>query len=185
MARGRVPGRFVAGSVKGAGVFSVGDKIVYGGMGVCAVEDIAVPDLPGFTRKCYILKPLYQQGATVYAPIDKNPVNMRLLMPKQQAQTLIDGLPGLEGLDMGSDRHTIHDTCRRVIKSADSFLLARLLKTLHIKKRLVASQKKTLPGAEKDFFDAAERILFGELATVLCIPMEQVEQRIAPHLSQH
>ncbi len=158
---------------------------MYGSMGVCAVEDIAVPDLPGFTRKCYILRPLYQQGAKVYAPIEHNPVNMRLLMPRQQAQTLIDGLSRLESLDMGSDRHTIHDTCRRVIKSADSFLLARLLKALHRKKRLVASQKKTLPGAEKDFFDTAERILFGELAAVLSIPMEQVQQRVAPHLGAH
>ena len=163
-------------------MFAVGDKIVYGGMGVCAVEDITVPDLPGFTRECYVLKPLYQANSKVYAPIEENPVKMRRLMPQQQAQTLIDGLPRMESLDMGADRQTVHDTCRRVIKSADSFMLARLLKTLYNKKRQVALQKKTMPGAEKEFFDTAERILFGELAAVLCIPMEQVEQHISLRL---
>ena len=45
-------------------MFSVGDKIMYGGTGVCVVQDITriCPAGSRDPREYYILKPLYQAG---------------------------------------------------------------------------------------------------------------------------
>lgn len=50
-------------------MFSKGEKIVYGSTGVCVIEDICEKELIRNQKKLYyILKPLFQQNNTIYAP---------------------------------------------------------------------------------------------------------------------
>lgn len=163
-------------------MFSVGDTIMYGSMGVCTVEGIGVPDLPGATRECYILKPHYVANSKVYAPVQGNPVSMRALLTRAQAQTLIDELPDLQPFPPCSERQEMHNVCRGAIKSADSYMLARLVKTLYEKRLRVQQQKKIVPTAEKEYFDTAEKMLYGEIAVALQMPIDGVERYIFTRL---
>lgn len=165
-------------------MFAVGEKIVYGGMGVCTVTDIGVPDLPGAARTCYVLKPDYVANARVYAPVAENPVQMRLLLTKEEAEKLVDSLPQITAFPAGQEKQELHNTCKSVIKSADSFLLAKLVKTLYEKKKALVAQKKNMASAEKDYFDTAERLLHGELASALGLDIDQVQDYIARRLEQ-
>lgn len=163
-------------------MFSIGDKIVYGGMGVCTVMDICVPDLPGKPRQCYILKPHYVANAKVYAPVEENPVKIRALLTAEQAQTLIDEIPGIAGFPLTQEKQELYQTYRGAIKSADSVQLAKLIKTLHDKKVRILEQKKIVPSAEKEYFDTAEKMLYGEIAAALQMPIEQVQDYIAARI---
>lgn len=164
-------------------MFSVGDTIIYGSMGVCTVEDIRVPSMPGADRRCYVLRPHYVSGSTVYAPIEGNPVRMRALLSAKEARALVDSLPQIPAFPESKERQELYDTCRAAIKSADSFILAKLLKTLHEKKRRLAAQRKLIPSTEKEYFETAEKMLHGEIATALEMPITEVEGYIAQRLA--
>ncbi|MGN0709116.1 MAG: CarD family transcriptional regulator, partial [Anaerovoracaceae bacterium] len=75
-------------------MFSIGDLIVYGGTGVCRVENITKPNFNEFDRDelYYVLQPLYQTG-TIYAPVDNDKVFMRKVITKERANELIDMIP--------------------------------------------------------------------------------------------
>lgn len=162
--------------------FSVGDLIVYGSMGVCTVEKIGVPEISGATRECYILRPMYVANSRVYAPIEDNPVNMRLVLTPTQAHTLIDSLPKINEFPFGKEKQELYDTCRQTIKSADSHALARLVKTLRLKKEQTLKLKKVVPSVEKEYSDTAEKIFYGEIAAALEMPIENVEDYIYTRL---
>lgn len=167
---------------QGKMAFEIGDQIIYGSMGVCTVVDIAVPDLPGATRECYVLKPHYVANSKVYAPVEENPVKMRSLLTPEEVQSLIDDLPQIQAFPANKEKQELYNTYRSVIRSADSFLLAKLLKTLHEKKKRVVAQRKVIPSAEKEYFDTAEKMLYGEIAVALQMPIEEVEDYIVDRL---
>lgn len=160
-------------------MFSVGDRIVYGSMGVCTVTDIGLPDVPGATRECYVLRPHYVANSKVYAPIEDNPVRMRALLTARQAEELVESLPGIPTFPKGDNRQELYETCKAAIRSADSFLLAKLVKTLHENRRRLVEMKKTVPSTEKEYHDTAEKMLHGEIAAALDIPLGEVEEYIS------
>ena len=57
-------------------MFAAGEMVVYGGEGVCRVEGVGTPSLPGMdkTRLYYTLAPLYRSGQVM------TPVDTRVLM---------------------------------------------------------------------------------------------------------
>lgn len=162
-------------------MFLVGDKVMYGSMGVCTVLAVEVPDIPG-SRESYVLKPLYVANAKVYAPVENNPVILRSLSTPEEVQLLIDSLPKLEEYPPVKERQEAHNTYRMAIKSADSAKLAKLLKTLYGKKQRIVGQRKIVPSAEREYFEMAEKVLHGEIATVLQMPIGEVSGYIAERL---
>ena len=65
-------------------MFAAGDLVVYGGEGVCRVEGVGAPSLPGMdkTRLYYTLSPLYRSGQ-VMTPVDTQ-VLMRPLLTAEE-----------------------------------------------------------------------------------------------------
>ena len=163
-------------------MFSIGDEIIYGSMGVCSIMDIGLPDISGATRTCYILKPHYVANSKVYAPIENNPVIMRHLLSTAEVQSLIDSMPEIKAFPEDKEKQALYETYRAAIKSADSFMLAKLLKTLREKKAKVLEQKKVVSSVEKEMHDTAEKMLHGEIATALSIPLENVENYIVTRI---
>ncbi|MDL2293129.1 hypothetical protein LJC60_00695 [Ruminococcaceae bacterium OttesenSCG-928-D13] len=163
-------------------MFSVGDTVIYGSMGVCSITDICVPDMPGASRECYVLVPQYVPNSKVYAPVENNPVVIRYLLTADQAESLIDSLPGITMFPVTGEKQAMYETYRGAIKSTDCVSLARLIKTLHQRKQHTLEQKRVVPSAEKEFFDTAERMLYGEIAAAMRMPLEAVPDYIAGRL---
>ena len=78
-------------------MYSIGEKIMYGGTGVCVVEDITTLKLSGMTepRSYYVLRPLYQSG-TIQTPVDNTKVPIRPVMTRSEAEMLVDAIPGID-----------------------------------------------------------------------------------------
>ena len=76
-------------------MFQIGDHIVYGGEGVCAVKAIGALPVPGMDsdRLYYTLEPLYH-GGVIYAPLD-TPVPMRPVLSRDEAEGLISSIPAM------------------------------------------------------------------------------------------
>lgn len=77
-------------------MFLVGDKIVYGENGVCTVKKVAPLDMSGAPQDklYYHLCPLVGSG-TYFTPVDSG-AYMRPVMSRQEAEALIDAIPGIE-----------------------------------------------------------------------------------------
>ena len=66
-------------------MFAEGDFISHGTNGVCRVEGFTQMDVPGTGQKkeYYILKPVYDQKATVYSPVESgNTLECRTISEK-------------------------------------------------------------------------------------------------------
>ena len=68
-------------------MFAAGDLVVYGGEGVCRVEGVGAPSLPGMdkTRLYYTLSPLYRSGQ-VMTPVDTQVLMRPLLTAEETAE---------------------------------------------------------------------------------------------------
>ena len=77
-------------------MFSIGEKVMYGGTGVCVVEEITSVKFsasqPG--KPYYLLRPMYQTG-TIQTPADSGKVPIRPVMNRSEAEAVIDAMPAV------------------------------------------------------------------------------------------
>ena len=63
-------------------MYQVGERIIYGGIGVCEVRAVGPLESVGGDRLYYTLVPLYGSGV-IYAPVDGPVFNRPLLTPQE------------------------------------------------------------------------------------------------------
>lgn len=158
-------------------MFEIGDKVMYGTMGVCEIMDICVPDFEGATHTCYLLEPRYMKGTRVYAPTKNCTVSMRPVMSAEEAHDLIDSLHTIRVFEE-QEKAECMKTYRSAIQSADGYLVAKLMKTLYLRKKQKLAEKKIFPNQEKELLNIAENLLHGEVAHCLNLPIETVPDYI-------
>lgn len=111
-------------------MYQVCELIVYGGTGVCRVEAVATPQQrgPEAGRQYYLLKPLYQDG-TIRIPVDSK-VFMRPVISRQEAEALIDAIPGMHAEACHERNFT--QLAARFMKRAETLLYGELSVALGI-----------------------------------------------------
>lgn len=111
-------------------MYQVGELIVYGGTGVCRVEAVETPQQrgPEAGRQYYLLKPLYQDG-TIRIPVDSK-VFMRPVISRQEAEALIDAIPGMHAEACHERNFT--QLAARFMKRAETLLYGELSVALGI-----------------------------------------------------
>lgn len=156
-------------------MFQIGDLIIYGGTGVCRVQEITSREVPdGGTRPFYTLQPLYQR-CTITAPADSDKVFMRPIISGSEADRLIDTIPHRSA-------EAYHDRALRQlakyyedkIKSHDCGELIELTMSIHAKMELAASQNRKIGSVDERFMKRAQELLFGEFAAALGIEPDEV-----------
>lgn len=157
-------------------MYSVGDLIIYGGEGVCRVEQVGAPKLSALDkeRTYYTLKPLYHSG-TIYAPTDVN-IRMRPVISREDALSLIHGIP-----DMATEFEKYDDAKQAAIEykaalqTYDCINLLQLIRLIYYKNVDAMAQKKGLGQTDDKYIKRAKELLYGELAVALNIPVSEVE----------
>ena len=114
-------------------MYQVGELIVYGGTGVCRVEAVETPQQrgPEAGRQYYLLKPLYQDG-TIRIPVDSK-VFMRPVISRQEAEALIDAIPGMHAEACHERNFT--QLAARFMKRVETLLYGELSVALGIPSR--------------------------------------------------
>lgn len=106
-------------------MYAAGELVVYGGEGVCRVEGVGAPSLPGMdkTRLYYTLSPLYRSGQ-VMTPVDTQVLMRPLLTAEETAQLIaeLDQLP--EEQAESHSMRAIKDLYHQVLTSYDCGRLA-------------------------------------------------------------
>ena len=161
-------------------MFSIGQYVICGNKGVCTVEDITTLNISGVDKekKYYILKPRYVTASTVYVPVDSAATSMRMVLTKEEAQSLINSIPEIPVLDIRNEKLVEQDykTCMKSNRCDE------WVKTIYDRKqkRLQAGRKET--AVDSKYFKIAEENLYGELAVALNMERGEVCDYITAQL---
>jgi len=153
-------------------MFKIGDRIVYGSIGVCSVEDIAPMDRGG--KDYYKLKPCFG-SEVVYTPVDTK-VFMRPALNREEALKLISQIPNVESKKCDTKTVTaMKDEYQQFFTSHNCEDLIQLIKGIYEK----GEEAGKLGVIDQRYMKKAEDLLHGELALALDIERDQVPEYIA------
>ena len=79
-------------------MFEIGDKVVYGVVGVCEVENIDTPPIKGISGDYYFLQPVFDSKGIIYSPVDSNKVMIRGIMTVKECDKLKEKLFDIAGI---------------------------------------------------------------------------------------
>ena len=165
-------------------MFSIGEKVMYGGTGVCVVEEITSVKFsasqPG--KPYYLLRPLYQSG-TIQTPADSAKVPIRAVMNRSEAEAVVDAMPGVVA-EICTEKNlgALRTHYQKQLTSFDCMDLIRLAKSIRAKKTEAEKRQKRIGSTDEKYLRRAEELLFGELAVALEIPREDVPAYIENRL---
>lgn len=167
-------------------MFAIGDMIIYGSMGVCRVESIELRRLPKSTveQSFYVLRPIYQT-CTVSTPVDNDKVFMRPVICREEAERLIDTIPGVHAEAYNNKvLRQLSEHYESIIKHYDCAELIELTMSIYAKKRICEEQKRKFGALDERYMKRAEDMLFGELAVALGIDKCDVQKYISERIGQ-
>ena len=166
-------------------MYQAGELVFYGSSGVCRVEGLGNPDPRDRSGKqFYLLKPLYQDGV-IYTPLDSGERMMRPVMSAEDARALIAQIPTIRPeafrertLQLLSQRY------QTLLQSGNGRDLLELTMSVYQKRRQAEKQNRRLGMVDEKYGRQAERLLFGELAVALDIPVDQVPAYISSRMKE-
>lgn len=157
------------------------DFVVHDTAGVCRID--GETQLDGVPGTYYVLTPLYMNQATFYTPKDSPRVRLRPVMTAQEAAKLMAQIPQVLPLSYGSLNEQ-RNGFAAILKSGDSYQLARLTKTLYQDQRRRSRQNRRAGLGDVTMLKKAESLLFGELATALERPFEDIQNSVRSDMEQ-
>lgn len=165
-------------------MYQIGDKVVYGNIGVCVVLDISELDFMDNGKVYYTLQPYYDENKTIYAPLEGHKHKIRPIITKEEAEAFIEKLPFIEPETYTNEKER-REAYKEVILSADMNRWASMIHFIYKKEqeRLAKGQKVSAHYLEE--MKGVEKLLLGELAAVLEIPLEEMKEYLLKELPVH
>ncbi len=165
-------------------MYQIGDMVAYASTGVCTVTDIREEKFGGVTRMYYILTPV---GSTsvVYVPTDNEQLlaKMRPLSTRDEVHDVISSIRREEAPAWIDDNHRRSIYFQEVLGGGDLLELMRLTRSIRSRREALAERGKRNLMADENVNKRAERILFGEIAEVVGIRIDEVEAYIVDLLA--
>ena len=160
-------------------MYQVGQIVVYGTTGVCAVLSVGPLSIKGMDRdrQYYTLDPLYQEG-TVYVPLDgQTKSRLRLPMTREEAWELLCRIPAIEACPIWQYNYKQRtDVFSAALHENNGDSLVSIIKAVEEKKR--RGREKQQYNADNNFHKRAMNLLCGELAFALGESPEQIRTQV-------
>ena len=149
-------------------MFQINDVILYGTQGVCEITGIEEKIISGAKKKYYVLKPVKDQGATIYAPTENEQVlkKMRRLLTEGEINDLIDSMPE-EKMIWIPNVNERKESYKQILAGGNHLELIQMIKAIYAHKQEREAEGKRLHMSDEHFFKDAEQILYNEFQYVL------------------
>lgn len=166
-------------------MLSIGSYVMYGSNGVCRIEEIRSESFTGKARDYFILSPVDDPKTTIYVPTDEEALTARMspLLSREELVTLLRESYRDGTTEWINDPRARSEAFRSVLQSGDRRGLFRMLRTIHERREAQLANGKKLYAADENAFHQAERMLHGEIATILSIPADEVPSFIQAQLA--
>jgi len=166
-------------------VFAVSQKVNYGATGVCTIVDIRQERMGGRLGEYYILRPVFQENATIYVPVDNEALTakMRPVLSEEDIRTLIAEMPSIPEQWIPEETERTANF-KSALRSGDRRQLIALIKSVYRHRRELQETGKHLRVSDAALMKEAETLLYGEFALVLNIPPDEVLPLICRQLEE-
>ena len=174
-------------------MFTVGDTVIHNEFGMSRITNIRPLRFPGpALQDYYEMVPLTDDiyGTTFYVAVEQEN-KLRSPLTKDQILVLIEKMPETDPLEIPidgknrlQDAEKIKEIYKSLLNSVDPHDWLVLLKTIYRKKQKLSSQRKRISEFEASMMENGERLLYGEIAGVMEIPVNQVERFISRHIGE-
>lgn len=158
--------------------YEIGDYLMHESSGVCQVADIGEMALSGRgTEKMYYsLSPVFQTGSQVITPMDGARVRMRDVKSKEEMEELLESAQDLEVIWEDNDRARA-DKFKEHIAMFEPVELARVVKTVHIRKQMRLLAGKKVMSSDEKILQIAGKKLFEEMAFAMNEDVAEIEKK--------
>ena len=167
-------------------MYTVGDTVVYGGSGVCEIDDIR--DISFYherPKKYYVLKPMFvKQSSTVYVPFDNEKLTAKIqpVISKDEAIELIDGI-GSEESEWIDDRNQRKDHFNDLLSNGTRKQIINLISMITKHRDTLAGEGKVLNMQDEKILAEAERRMNAEFVVALDMRPDEVVEYISDRMS--
>lgn len=156
-------------------MFKTGECVSYSTTGICEITEIKKMGAAGKEKEYYVLKPIYQKGATVYVPLN-NPALTEKIRPaatKEEIDRII--LKAKETpLEWIKDDFQRSEAFKSIIHSGDLLSIIRLISCIYLQGEELSRTKHRLRAVDSLAFSNAENYVYNEFAYALGISPEEV-----------
>lgn len=161
-------------------MFKVGTYVLYGSQGVCRIDDVRNEDFSGQAKEYYILVPSDDPKMVIYVPTDAAPLTgqMRPLLSPEELNTMIRQGCADDTLEWIADPRARNEMFKSILSGGDRRLIFRMLRTIHERREAQLAEGRKLYAADELAFERAEKLLHGEIATILQIGLDEVQTYI-------
>jgi len=154
---------------------------MYGITGVCEVTDITKDKLVGNIKSdYYVLRPIFENNATIMTPIDNPKILIRPLISQIEADELIENMPSEEIEWIPNDRQR-NEAFKTLLHTGSCSEWIKIISAIDRRKTDVTASGKKLRQSDENFMKSAEKLLYEEFSYSLKIPFDDVKPYILSH----
>ena len=166
-------------------MFKKGDHVVYGINGPCLVANVTKLNMPGCDekRKYYVLQPINSSGSTIYSPVDNEKVNIRSILTRKEARTLLAEAEEIPEVQVESEK-TREVTYKEVLRESEPRQLVGMVKTLLGKRRERIAQGRKFTAIDEKYLKEVMDMLCTELALALGSKQETATRHLMEKLEE-
>ena len=116
----------------------------------------------------------------IYTPVENTKVSIRPVISREEAERLIDLIPSMQAeVYRAPTLQALAQHYQTAVRSHNCQDLIELMMSIYAKQKQAESQKRRLGMVDERYMKQAERLLYGELAIALDIPVDEVQPYIA------
>lgn len=158
--------------------FENGMNIVYKNVGVCTIEDTEIKNFDGTNNiEYYKLRPVSNNSAVYYIPVDKSEQQLRNLFSKDEIDNLIDSMHDETEIWINNSRERRMEFSK-ILHSDDYKSIIRMTRSLYFQQIEKQKHNKHLSSSDEMILNSAENLVFQEFAAVLGISQDEVRNYI-------
>ena len=167
--------------------FSKGETVVYGGSGVCEIDDIKdVRFYHERPQKYYILRPLFvNQAQVVYVPFNNEKLTSKIkpVISKKEALDLIHGITECS-VEWVEDRNARKELFNGLMSSGDRKDIVDVISTITARRKMLEDEGKSLNQQDEKILTDATRRMNAEFAVALGMDPKEIPEFIEVELEK-
>lgn len=156
-----------------------GDAVCYGSKGVCKIQEIQMLDITGQAQEYYVLIPVYDPRSRVYVPKENNLLTsrMRPALSAKEAKEFVGEFESAEPL-WQSEETKRKQYFSELLANGERREILGMIKGIYRHKVELLELGKKLHISDERFIKEGERLIHGELAYAVGIPIADAHEYI-------
>ena len=158
-------------------MYQVGDYLMYGGHGMCKIDEVTIKTFSGKEKMYYVLHPVDHPDLTLFFPVDGDVSKLKRMVSEDEARKLLEVFkkPAKAWIEKTTERNQRFNA---IVQGENRKEIAELMNTLMRRKIELEKEGKKLAMQETKLLQQVSNIVFNELAYSLSTTTENIEEKI-------